>query len=173
MKSFLAALLIAVPALANAYTWDQTIDFNPAPKITLTSPFSFSHDLTTEGFNYDLDNISSYKLTLSMHNDNGMIDYVTIDQPGLFNDTTTLLLNWTVASVNTGTSVEGLWSLNDDGTLAVTIKSIFGSFFLDSSTLVAEGKQGQTAAVPEPASIALLAVGLIGIAVMRRAARSA
>ena len=173
MKSLLAALLIAVPALANAYTWDQTIDFNPAPQVSLLAPFSFSHDLTDVGFNYDLDTISSYKLTLSMHNDKGMVDYVTIDQPGLFNDTTTLLLNWTVATVNTGTSVEGLWSLNDDGTLAITVKSIFGSFFLDSSQLVAEGTQGQSSNVPEPASIALLAVGLIGIAVMRRAARSA
>jgi hypothetical protein len=173
MKSFLAALLIAVPALANAYTWDQTIDFNPAPQITLLSPFSFSHDLTTDGFNYNTDYISSYKMTLSLHNDKGMIDYVTIDQPGLFSDTTTLLLNWSVATVNTGTSVEGLWSLNKDGTLAITVKSIFGSFFLDSSTLVAQGTKAPTAAVPEPASIALLAVGLIGIAVMRRAARSA
>jgi hypothetical protein len=173
MKSFLAALLIAVPALANAYTWDETINFTPAPQVTLFTPFSFAHDLTTDGFNYNTDYVTSYKLTLSMHNDRGMIDFVTIDQPGLFGDTTNLLLNWTVASVNTGTSVEGLWSLNNDGSLAITVKSIFGSFFLDSSTLVAEGRQGQVSAVPEPASIALLAVGLIGIAVMRRAARSA
>jgi hypothetical protein len=173
MKSFLAALLITLPALANAYTWDETINFTPAPQISLFSPFSFSHDLTTDGFNYNSDYVTSYKLTLSLHNDNGMVDYVTIDQPGLFGDTSTLLLNWTVASVNTGTSLEGLWSLNDNGTLAITVKSIFGSFFLDSSTLVAEGRKGQVSNVPEPASIALLAVGLIGIAVMRRAARSA
>lgn len=173
MKSFLAALLFAVPVLANAYTWDETINFDPAPQITLATPFSFTHDLTTDGFNYNTDYVTNYKLTLKLHNDKNMIDYVTIDQPGLFGDTSTLLLNWTVASINTGTSFEGLWSLNQNGTLALTVRSIFGSFFLDSSTLVAEGKQGPTASVPEPASIALLAVGLIGIAVMRRAARSA
>jgi hypothetical protein len=174
MKSLFAALLIAVPAFANAYTWDQTLAFTPAQQITLTSPFSFTHDLTVPdiGFNVGSDSISSYKLTLSLHNDKGMIDYVTIDQPGLYNDTTNLLLNWTVASVTTGTSVEGLWSLNSNGTLDITVKSIFGSFFLDSSELVAVGDKGQTA-VPEPASIALLAVGLIGIAVMRRSARAA
>lgn len=175
MKSFLAALLISVPVLANAYTWDQTIDFDPNPQVTLFSPYSFTHDLTVPdvGFNTTLDSISSYKLTLSLRNDKGMMDYVTIDQPGLFNDSTTLLLNWTVASVNTGTSLQGLWSLNNDGTLDITVKSIFGSFFLDSSQLVAEGVKGASAAVPEPASVALLAVGLIGIAVMRRTSRSA
>jgi hypothetical protein len=172
MKSLLAALLFALPALANAYTWDETLNFD-APQITLSSPFSFTHDLTTDGFNYNSDYITSYKLTLGLHNDNGMFDYVTIDQPGLFNNTDTLLLNWTVASVNSGTSIQGLWSLNNDGTLAITVKSIFGSFFLDSSTLVADGRQGQVSNVPEPASIALLAVGLIGIAVMRRGTRSA
>lgn len=171
MKKLLAAFLIALPALANAYTWDQTLTFD-SPRITLVDPYSFTHDITDVGFNVGNDFVTSYKLTLNLHNDDGMIDFVTIDQPGLF-DSSTYLLNWTVATVNTGTSIEGLWSLNSDGTLGITVKSIFGSFFLDSSQLIATGYKGQGAPVPEPASIALLAVGLIGIAVMRRSARAA
>jgi hypothetical protein len=175
MKSFLAALLIAVPALAHAYTWDQTIDFNPAPQINPFNSYSFTHDLTAPGVGFVVgsDTISDYNLTISLHNDQGFLDIVTIDQPGnIFSDGFALLYNWKVASVTTNDSYEGILSLSDTGMLSITVNSLFGNFFLDSSQLVAVGEQGPSASVPEPASVALLAVGLIGIAVMRRASRA-
>ncbi|HSB95579.1 MAG TPA: PEP-CTERM sorting domain-containing protein [Spongiibacteraceae bacterium] len=176
MKSFLAALLIAVPALAHAYTWDQTINFDPAPQITSKSSYSFTHDLTLPNSGYDnfvvgSDSIDNYSLILGLRNDAiGQIDYVTISQPGLFSSST--LKNWSVRSVTSNETYQGILSLNDSGKLAITISTIFGNFFLDTSELIATGTQGSQASVPEPASIALLAVGLIGIAVMRRTSRA-
>lgn len=181
MKLLLAALIIAMPILAHAYSWDQTIDFNPAPQISAASSFSFTHDLTAPevGFNVGSDTITDYKLTINLHNDQGQLDIVNIDQPGnIFTDGVALLFNWKSASVNTGDSYEGVLSLTDTGKLFVTVKSLLGSFFLDSSELVANGARGTlntasiSVAVPEPTSIALLAMGMIGIAVMRRSNRA-
>ncbi len=177
MKSFLAALLITLPALAHAYAWNQTIDFNPNPQINALTTYSFTHDLTAPGvgFNLGSDAISDYSLTINLLNDRGQLDVVYIDQPGnIFTDGGALLYNWKTASVKLGDSYAGLLSLTDTGKLSVSVTSLFGSFFLDSSELAVTGEKGTvSASVPEPASVALLAIGLIGIAVMRRTHRPA
>ncbi len=172
-KSLIAGLLAAAPMFANAYTWDQTIDFNPDPTISWLSTYSYTHDLTTDGFNPVADDIGGYTLTLNLYNDRGQLDAVYINQPGLSGDSGALLYNWKYASVTTGDSYAGVASLNSNGLLNISVTSLLGTFFLDSSTLVATGTQGGAQAVPEPTSVALLAAGLLGIAVMRRNSKAA
>jgi hypothetical protein len=173
LKKALAAALLLTPLLANAYTWDQTIDFNPDPRLNGISGYTFTHDLKTDGFNPGIDSISSYALTINLYNGKGMLDAVYIDQPGLSGDSSAILYNWTYASLSTGDSYQGLASLNSNGLLNVSVYGL-GTFYLDKSSLVANGKQGTgSTAVPEPTSIALLAAGLLGIAVMRRTSKAA
>jgi hypothetical protein len=181
MMKLLMALFMVIPALANAYSWEQTIDFNPAPLIAPTSSFSFSHDLTLpdSGFNVGIDTISDYHLTINLHNDQGQWDIVNIDQPGgLFSDGFALLYSWKSTSLTTADSYEGLLSLSDTGKLLITVRSLLGSFLLDSSALIASGERGISVSAsnnvnaPEPASMALLMVGMFGIVVMRRGNRA-
>lgn len=166
-KSLIAGLLAAAPLLANAYTWDQTIDFNPDPQITWLSTYTFTHDLKTDGFTPSVDSVDGYNLRVNLYNDKGQLDAIYINQPGVSGDSASVLYNWTYASITTGDSYQGIASLNSNGLLNVSLTSLLGSFFLDSSTLTATGTEGSQA-VPEPTSVALLAAGLLGIAVMRR-----
>src|SRR5690606_30938191 len=73
MKKLFAALALATPLLANAYTWTDTYDAGPSglspALVTTSSPVSWQHNIADNGFNVGADQVSGYSLELWLSDD--------------------------------------------------------------------------------------------------------
>jgi PEP-CTERM motif len=172
-KKILAGLSLTVAsAVASAAPWTQTIDFNP--DIYIGPAHTWTHDLTTVGFAPGSDFITSFSLTVNIKDDksDGFLssEWAFADLPGLLADGIWLS---PIGSNSTGTSLLGAFQLNLNGTLQVTVSSLLGDFLLASSSLTANGFDGPSSDVPEPGALALVGLGLMGVALRRRQQRAA
>lgn len=181
LKTILCALtfVFCVSGLASALptTWTDTIDWNPDKYVKPMSAFRYIHDITdgANGFDSYLmgnggnDIISSYSLIVALYDDVDKCrkekEIAFIDQPGLLADG---FYNFNYTDNEFGWSLLGLIQLNAYGKLNVTIKSKTGDFYVDYSKLVASGDNGESAPVPEPATMILLGTGIMGLAASSR-----
>jgi hypothetical protein len=184
MLRFLSRTLIAIAALAgltgtaNAAfvpaTWTDSVGGNVF--IGSGDSYSYQHDLTNDGFRPLTDLVTDFSLSINLFDDQDrQREFATIDVADVLGLGNSYTFNFSSNNFSHGTTLLGLIELNVLGTLSVTINSLYGDFYFGGSKLVAGGLQDNSRQVPEPETLAMFGIGLVGVAAAarRRKARNA
>ena len=168
LASFLWLLLsYAVSAGASTATWED-VWTDPDGSVLLNAEhwyYSYTHDITDNGFDVGQDLVTSYDLSIGLYDDSDCdrSEWAWINLPGLVTDG---IFKIDYEDIQRGWSIAGLISLNTTGTLGVEITRLAGDFYFGESTLNAYGCEANP--VPLPASAILLGTGLVGLIGFRR-----
>jgi hypothetical protein len=129
--------------------------------------YTYQHDLGHAGFDAAHDAVDHYRLSIQLQDDShhDSWEWAFIDLPGLRTDDAVEVGNH---DVHLGWSLAGLASLNANGLLDITIYRLCGDFQLFGSHLSACGTSDPPSQAPIPASLLLMASGLVGLAGYRR-----
>jgi hypothetical protein len=173
LKTLAATLLLAglsAPASASYidYTWSDLYD--PNPDLTVPPSRTYTHNLTDDGFRPGIDFIGLFSLSVYLYDDaydswRSAGEWALVDAPGSGGDRTFFSVG---GSEFGGWSLAGWLQLNLTGMYTVTIEALSGDFLFGASRLDARGYR----AVPEPGTLALLALGIIGMGVVLSRRRS-
>lgn len=174
-KLALAGLLLGLGGLAQAapMTWHDSYSTNQWMNWSNNS-HSWTWDIGggANGFVPGSDLVLGYQIALKFGD--GTTARASFDQPGLLGD----VLFFKVDDLDVGASLAGLVSLNVSGLLSVTLRQVFGSFHFVGGDLRAWGITSSAGvpapgvAIPEPGTLALLGLGLMGIGFARRRHRA-
>jgi hypothetical protein len=170
-KTFVAvAALVGLAGTANAAfvpaTWTDSVA--GTVKVNDGASYSYTHDLTDNGFRPLTDLITDFSLSISLFDDQDRAgEKATIEVADVLGLGNSYSFNFSTNNFNHGTTLLGLIELNALGTLSVTINSVYGDFYFGGSKLVAAGLQ-DTRQVPEPETLAMFGIGLVGVAAAAR-----
>lgn len=168
---------LAVMSAANAVPVTWTDSLSPNAYVGAGGSTTFTHSIVPE-FTPGVDLVTSFDLAIDLYDDSwfGLPELnpeaASIKLAGTFTGSTSSSI-WTLFTylpdyVTTGSvAASALAQLNEFGQLTVTVSSLFGDFIVGKSVLSAHGTEGSLA-VPEPATLGMLGLGLLGVAFVAR-----
>jgi hypothetical protein len=130
--------------------------------------YTYSHNINDSTFTVGRDLITNFSLSVDLFDDARdswweVVEIADVDVSG-WHEGLVSTFQFGADAFTSGFSLLGLLELNTQGMLTVTISSLLGDFNVGTSSLTARGYSQ----VPEPGTIALLGLGLLGVGLGRR-----
>jgi hypothetical protein len=138
---------------------------NPANDVTVGSgsTYTFTHNIVDNGFNSATDLITSADIGISLKDNDVDILFWNLENVRIKLDNVTIANSFEVDTDIYHFNVSTTY-LQTDGSLTVTLQSLDGDFiFKDSQLDVYANRTAAPAAVPEPGSMALMGLGMLGL----------
>jgi len=162
IKKIAAATLLLVSSVSFAGVITDVV--NVDQKLNFLDSVTWTHSILDKGF--VLGSAQSADITIQLKDDSSSwldgFELATIVIGVIDFEDGALAYN-PVSSWSDSLGITSIGLLNSLGQLDVTVTSILGDFWIGSSTLTVK-----TSSVPEPGSLLLLSLGLLGLGLARR-----
>jgi hypothetical protein len=158
----LALLFCASSAFGYSYSWTGTYD----PADILIGGI-WDKEIALNGFNQSTDTVTSAKFVFYLYDDN---NYDNQEKAVVrFSSWNLDQQSWTIdALTSTAYEAQAPWTVSlgalDDGVTTFDLYADYGDFKFDKVVLCASGNREGANPVPEPATMLMIGLGLVGLA---------